>query len=92
MTIISVVYYSYTSCLSQLFTTLCILILIFFSHLVYVCPEAMFQTFLGLLELLVLLEMIQMGKHTHNVGFAVGFGDVQKLKDLHFKPKACVNQ
>lgn len=61
-------------------------------YLVDLSPEAMFQVFLGLPQCLVVLEWIQVSQYTHDTREAVYLTDVEKLKGLHLKAKAGINQ
>jgi len=53
-------------------------------------PEAVFQLLLALSQLLGILDHVQMGKHTHDLGHAVHLADVQKLENLHLEAVARV--
>lgn len=61
-------------------------------YLVHLSPEAMFQVFLCLSQSLVVLECIQMSQHTHDTRETVYLTDIEKLKCLHLKAKAGINQ
>ena len=64
----------------------------FVAHLVDFCPEAMFEDFLCRSQLFVVLEGIEVREHPHYSWEAMYLTNVEELKSLHFKAKACVNQ
>lgn len=61
-------------------------------YLVHLSPEAMFEVFLCLSQSLVVLECIQMSQHAHDTRETVYLTDIEKLKRLHLKAKAGINQ
>lgn len=61
-------------------------------YLVHLSPEAMFEVFLCLSQSLVVLECIQMSQHAHDTRETVYLTDIEKLKRLHLKAKAAINQ
>ena len=59
--------------------------------LIDLCPESVFESFLGLLQRLVVLHTVQMGEDAHDARKTVDLGDVEKLKGLHLKTKTGID-
>ena len=55
-------------------------------------PEAVFQSFLGLVQLLVVTEVVEVGQDAHYLRETVHLADVEELKRFHLKAKASVDE
>lgn len=61
-------------------------------YLVHFGPEAMFETFLGLIERLRVFEGVQVCENSHDSRETMDLTDVEEFKSLHLKAKTSVDQ